>query len=895
MEQSISPGATLSRYRIIERIGAGGMGEVYKAHDASLERSIALKILPPELVVREDRLQRFVQEAKSASALSHPNIVTVHEIGHGTLNDDGNSGPFHFIAMELVEGDTLRTAIYRERRKLRTLLDYLAQAADGLAKAHAAGIIHRDLKPENIMVTQDGFAKVLDFGLAKLIARNEPLSRGADAPTAVKEKTREGVILGTLGYMSPEQIEAKNVDGRSDIFSFGCILYEAVTRKKPFSGGSEVDLLHNILHADPLPVAEIAPDVPWELRRIIRRCLEKDPDRRYQSMKDLAIELRDLVDEFDQLTPGSGARSIASGSGEHPQPRRDRTLLFAAVIAGAIAIVAAAFLFFFKPAPQPLPLAQMTLKPLTAHGKVRGGALSPDGRYLVYGTDEGGEVSLHLKQIVTGSEVTIMGPSPTLRLLGLRFSRDGNYVYVTAGEAGSRVRNVSVVPALGGTPRVIIRDADSVVALSPDEKEVAFIRRQPVDGRPGAHLIIAAADGTGERIIATRSGQEFFGEDLDWSPDGKWIAAIAGSSAKGMRISVLVMSPDGKEVRDLLPSKWFEVSTLAWMPDASGVVLSGQEVEAPMSQIWFFSFPGGEPRRITNDLNSYGSVSVTADGQSIGVMQGENRHTLWRHDGRGATALNAEGERHVPATFQLLSDGSVVYQHLASGNLDLWRWMPNGERRQLTTHPRADYEPVVAPAGDAIYFLTERNGAAEYWRTDVNGGDARPVGSVGADVQGDVSPDGRWLVFPLHEKLWRLATAGGEKELVADVASSPVEFSPDGAHLAGFFRLAPLPWPSDLAIMPAGGGTPRKIADVPPAASRDRVRWTPDGRAVAYVHNDAGVANIWTQPIDGGAPSRLTKFDSGLIRDFRWSSDGTQLYVNRLRWVGDYVMISNFR
>src|SRR5882762_8565828 len=294
----LSPGASLSHYRIVSKIGAGGMGEVYLAHDTKLDRKIALKILPADLAANHDRMRRFTQEAKSAAALNHPNIATIHEIGES----DG----VNFIAMEFIDGVTLREKIHQERTELRKLLRFLQHTAEGLAKAHAAGIVHRDLKPDNIMITRDGHAKILDFGLAKLV---EPqlIDAGAgenlgDAATAIMQQhSTPGVIMGTVGYMSPEQAQGKTneIDQRSDIFSFGCILFEAATGKKPFEGDSIVKSLHSLIY-DPAPqIKDLNPTAPADLQRIIRRCLAKDKEHRYQSIKEVAIELKELRRELE--------------------------------------------------------------------------------------------------------------------------------------------------------------------------------------------------------------------------------------------------------------------------------------------------------------------------------------------------------------------------------------------------------------------------------------------------------------------------------------------------------------------------------------------------------------------------------------------------------------------
>src|ERR1044071_3061375 len=278
MSKELAVDVTLSHYRIVSKIGAGGMGEVYLAHDTKLDRKVALKILSEELASNPDRMRRFVQEAKSAAALNHPNIATVHEIG---VSDNVN-----YIAMEFIDGATLREKIHQQQTDLRKLLRYLQHVAQGLAKAHAAGIVHRDLKPDNVMITRDGHAKILDFGLAKLIEQ-PPLSgndSGETVTAVMQQHSTPGTVMGTVGYMSPEQALGKNkdIDQRSDIFSFGCILFEAATGKKPFEGESVVKSLHMVIYETPPSIAELNPSAPAELQRIIRRCLAKDPEERYQ-------------------------------------------------------------------------------------------------------------------------------------------------------------------------------------------------------------------------------------------------------------------------------------------------------------------------------------------------------------------------------------------------------------------------------------------------------------------------------------------------------------------------------------------------------------------------------------------------------------------------------------
>src|SRR5205085_498460 len=309
-------GGKLGRYEIRSKIGEGGMGEVYLAQDTKLDRKVALKILTAELAAKHDRMRRFVQEAKAAAALNHPNIAHIYEIGE--------SGDAHFIAMEFVDGQTLRELIHVEQTKLAKLLRYLQRTAEGLAKAHAAGIVHRDLKPDNIMVTRDGHAKILDFGLAKLIERQSSGASGSsEAITAIiPEHSIPGAVIGTVGYMSPEQAQGKTnkIDHRSDIFSFGCILYEAATRQRAFKGKDALDSLHKIVHQPTPQVTDLNPAAPAELQRIIRRCLAKDPEERYQSIKDIAIELKEMRRDMEQADldapdPPSMSREAARSFG----------------------------------------------------------------------------------------------------------------------------------------------------------------------------------------------------------------------------------------------------------------------------------------------------------------------------------------------------------------------------------------------------------------------------------------------------------------------------------------------------------------------------------------------------------------------------------------------------
>jgi len=503
--RTLQPEQRIAHYRVVGPLGAGGMGEVYLAQDLTLERSIALKVLPPELTRSAERVRRFVQEARSASSLNHPNIVTIHEIGEAPVRmadgDQVTAEPLQYIAMELVHGRTLAARIHQDRTDLRTLLGWLAQAADGIAKAHAAGIVHRDLKPSNIMVSEDGFAKVLDFGLAKLVEPRGGAPGESTAPTQTDHATGEGMLLGTVGYMSPEQVQGKPVDARSDVFSFGCILYEAATRKRPFASESSVETLHRILHDKPAPIEALAPGVPAELRRVIRRCLAKNPEQRLQSMKDLSIELHEIADEFETLSA-----SASSGSGDSAIATAVRRGPGAAMLAAAAVVTVAAIAFggwaWWRAAHAVREASAATVRawPQTSDGEVTDCALSRDGRFLAYIRGIAGNSSLHVRQVATGSDVVVVPPS-ALPLNFVTFSPDGDHVLFCRRRADApSYRALEEAPSMGGPERERAFDVDSRVSFSPDGKRICFRR---FDQRAAVtRIIVRELDSGQERVLA---------------------------------------------------------------------------------------------------------------------------------------------------------------------------------------------------------------------------------------------------------------------------------------------------------------------------------------------------------------------------------------------------------
>ncbi|HKP88029.1 MAG TPA: protein kinase [Blastocatellia bacterium] len=932
---AISSGTLIGRYEVLTKLGVGGMGVVYKAHDTQLDRPVALKILPPELVRDQDRVRRFVQEAKSASALNHPHIVTIYEIGHEVFGEGAASAdekdaqptngdpepvarPVHYIAMEFINGDTLRAKINRDKTDLKRLLELLIQVAEGLAKAHTFSIVHRDLKPENIMITEDGYAKVLDFGLAKLIEADK-LAGGDDmleAETVMMSRTLPGMVIGTVGYMSPEQVQGKTVDQRSDIFSFGCILYEAATGRKPFDGDSLIDSLHKIVYAPAPPIKEINPDIPAELQRIIRKCLSKAPDERYQSIKDIALDLRDLIKEYDSLPSvsttypplASANHSFASGSQSavasgavsgviQPPPRRARWWVAAGV--GAFIVVAIAFALFklagrkSRDANPAMPFQTMKVTRLTSNGRSSGAIISPDGKYVVHFISEAGKKSLWVRQVATSSNVEIIPPAEVV-YTGATFSNDGNFVYFVKLES-KLIGVLYQIPVLGGNPKKIIEDVDTPISFSPDGTRFVFQRGvlNPAESR----LIIANADGTGERVLAARKVPQVYALPA-WSPDGRTIACSVGDGSQMSVVEVRVA--DGAE-KPITAEKWPLVGKVGWFADNSGLAIIAADQTSRQRQIWHLSYPGGETRRITNDLNDYGGMSLTADGKTLAVTQSDAITNLWlapRSDLGRARQITFGASKYSQLTWT--PDGRIVYCVTGSGSGDIWIMDANGgNQKQLISNVGVNVFPAVSPDGRYIVFASNRGSASNIlniWRINSDGSDPKQLTYGNGELGCSITPDGKWVVYSSIEsfgeqKLWKVSIDGGEPVQLSDKTTALPAVSPDGKLVACTYWEELLESPFVIGVVPIEGGPPAKTFKLP----QGPVRWTPDGSAITYINDQNGVSNIWMQPLAGGAPKQLTDFKSDRIYHFDWSRDGKQLAVSRGITTSDVVLISNVR
>jgi Tol biopolymer transport system component/tRNA A-37 threonylcarbamoyl transferase component Bud32 len=812
-------GRTISHYEIIEKLGEGGMGVVYKARDAHLSRFVAIKVLPLEKVGDAERKRRFVLEAKSASALNHPNIITIHDIA----SDHG----VEFIVMEFVSGKALSQVIARKGLPVAEALKYAVQIADALATAHAAGIIHRDLKPGNVMVCgapeRSGSVKVLDFGLAKLTDKGDSSDREftgtmdpGDTPASA-----EGLIVGTVSYMSPEQAEGKKVDARSDIFSFGALLYEMVTGRRAFQGDSRLSTLSAVLREEPKPAGEIVEGLPHELERIITRCLRKSPERRFQTMADLKVALQELKEESD-----SGTLQAAPAMQQRPGRQR----VWAGALLAVFALSAGAL--WFMRSPSKPPDAALNPIPLTTYPGFQGcPSFSPDGNQVAFfwNGEKQDNFDIYVKMIGTN------GPP-------LRLTSD---------------------PALDHDP-----------AWSPDGRFVAFLRTLP-SGKDA--LLLIPAIGGQERKITEISG----GARPTWSPDGNWLA-ISDTDSGPDRFALYLISVDSGERRRLTspPKQFFGDSDPAFSADGRSLAFRrSTDAHSPeLNDLYVLAFsdgwkPAGEPTQVTFGNKGVQYPAWTADGHEIVFASGSIvSRGLWRVSNFAHAAARTEPQR-LPSVGDDAAEPAIsaskhrlVYVNRFSHN-SLWRVaVPSldGKRQRSSNQPtvlvsstRDDNSPQISPDGKKIAFQSTRSGNTEVWVCDADGSNAVQMTSFGGPevTTARWSPDSKHIAFDSNAAgeydIYVVDADGGKpKRMTTNPANDGnPSWSPDGQWI--YFDSAragaQLVWK-----MPANDGEAIQVTKDGGYAPRV----SPDGKFLYYT-KALNSTSLWKVPLEGGQPSKV--------------------------------------
>ena len=921
-------GTKLGRYEIRQKIGAGGMGEVYLAHDEQLDRNIALKILLPEFCCDDERVQRFKHEAKAASALNHPNIITIHEIAQ---QDERL-----YIATEFVDGRTLRAKMERGSLTLLDSIKIAEQIADALAVAHEAHLVHRDIKPENIMLRRDGYVKILDFGLAKSLLHR---TVGTEDQTIQMVKTQPGMVMGSVRYMSPEQARGKEADERTDVWSLGVVLYEMLTGENPFAGETTSDSLAAVLHVEPPPLENF----PEELQRIIRKALRKKSAERYQSIKDFALDLKDLRAQIEsgavenRVASSGLTRSFnAADTGESKtlihethsannktdrqndewaktrvytkKTRRFRTMMPLGTLAVVAVLGFGAWFYsaslFWASEPK---FETIQVNRLTDTGNARLASISPDGKFVAFVNTRDGMNILTVRQVATQSTVEVVAPT-VLNYYQPTFSPDGDYIYYVQIDKG--VGTLFQVPTLGGESKKIVFDVDSKVTFTPKGDQFAFIRHDPTAG--GDTIFTANADGSNlQPFLHTKdiSVDKFI--EAVWSPDGKkmLIGVFKGSSELVQKMNVVIVDAADKTSEPLSQNNWVKAHGFQWLDGGSALIFVGKNNMSDTMQIWRLSYPDGELRQVSSDTSDYESLSLSAKTDTMVATKVDSIQSFWsllpntrelkQLTGESRNLVGFRGISHTPDKRLLFSKKTGEEINVFSMNED-----GSGEK-QLTAGAGVNISPVASPDGKNIVFISNRNGSYELWRMSPDGKNLFRLTeyAAGMDMHPEITPDGKFVFFMRQPndgsrvRLMKISIEGGQVEpLMPDDPSANLfpQISPDGKSLAFHsfhYDAATSNFHTSVKIVGLEGteiaSEKREEYNIPPD-----LRWSPDGKALIYI-NRAGVDNLWSMSLTDKQQKAFTEFNSGEIGSFTWSRDGKRLFLIRGVFNGDLVLIKD--
>jgi serine/threonine protein kinase len=851
---------------------------------------VALKVLPAAMASNPERLDRFQREAETLAKLDHANIVTIYSV------EEANGT--HFLTMQLVEGESLDRVLERGGLPLPTALEIAQAIAEALAAAHNGGIVHRDLKPANVMLTPDGQVKVLDFGLAKASGDSTTESPDEDAtwmPTVANPLTEPGIVLGTAPYMSPEQAQGLPADARSDIFSLGCLLYEAVAGARAFSGESRIDTLHKVVHEEPESLAERAPQAPIQLQWILRKALAKDPADRYQSAGDLAVDLRatrkDLESDADLITLDSGTTQPAE------QVARPRSKVMLAVAAAVLAGVAGFSWLVGRGGTESDSGTAVipSIKSITSTGLVTGAAISPDGKYVAYSESYQGLQSLHLRQLDSAQSLELIPPAP-VRYWTMTFTPDSTELVYGLKDREHHSGALFQISALGGAPRMLVEQMESPASFSPDGSRFAWLRSDfPTAGV--SSLMIANADGSDERVLATRTLPELLAPLYftapSWSPDGSMIAASV-MSREIDRGRIVGFDVETGMVRWSSESTWRLVTRVQWLPEGNALLAIGTVDERPGLKIWYVPYPRGEPRLITDDEVRYRLASVTADGSSLVTVGEKEEVDLWAHrsDGTGRAVRISRSRRDGRFGFDFTTDGRIVFQTLEAGQVELAIMDFDGSRHQILTDDVVEESyPHVTGDGRILYSAGQ-----ELRLMEMDGTDSQTLATLeGRYLTTALSPDGSWAVIPKAPGgLWRLPLDGGEPTQLTDLEAYIPAISPDGTRLAFYFEEGGREW---IGVTSIEGGDLEVTLEGPAllSTSSSILRWAEDGEALIINTAPGDRGNLWRLPLDGGELERLTDLRDERLFWFEYTPDGETLVVSSGEYVRDAMLIRDFR